>query len=488
MPEKMGQVLLADDNAMYRKTMITLLQRRGHAVTEAANGDEVLAAATEQSFDAFVLDYKMPGNENLVLVEQLSALQPEAPVILLTGFASLPSAMSAVRLQLFDYIQKGENPDHLLTRIDEAVRHTQLEKRWRASEARYRLLAENIQDMITVYSAEGLATYVSPSIKTVLGYSSEEFLGSDMFQLVHPEDLAGLRVAIAELMENGLSVHEARFLSHNGSYIWLSTSAKVLCDSDGNPHEVICTSRDITERKRIEAALKASEVHYQRLAQYLEMVREEERTRLSRELHDDLGQILTALKIDLVVIRDGCTCEGTVKDKMNRIQTLLSSGIQRVHSLCRQLRPGALDDLGLDDALAGLVDEWRSRNGIACTLEVDFEDEALSDEIKTAVFRMVLEALTNISRHANASQVEICLVADEQVLAVSIRDDGCGMDLQAVETLESFGLLGMRERIEMIGGKLLIESSPGCGTRLVADIPLACIRINSGVTVGHALT
>lgn len=346
-PEK-AHILLADDHEIYRKTIISLLERRGYQVTGAACGDEVLAQAVDQPFDLFVLDYKMPGNDELVLVEQLKALQPDAPIIILTGFASLPSAMSAVRLRLFDYIQKGENPDYLLARVDEVVKHARLEKKLRESEARYR-----------------------------------------------------------------------------------------------------------------------------RLAQHLETVREEERKRLSRELHDDIGQILTALKIDLVMLDQHCTCGHGTKNKMMNMQKLLSDGIQSVHSLCRRLRPGALDDLGLDEALSGLIDDWRQRNRIECDLSVDLDDERLSDGVKTAVFRMVQESLTNVSRYAEASWVGINLASDEQSLAVSVTDNGRGMESDAETKTTSFGLLGMRERVEALGGTLHIESASGKGTRIEASIPIA---------------
>ena len=157
---------------------------------------------------------------------------------------------------------------------------------------------------------------------------------------------------------------------------------------------------------------------------------------------------------------------------MADIQQLLLDGIQSVHTLCRQLPPGALDDLDLSDALEGLMEDWKMRNLVECTICADVDDEALSDEIKTAVFRMVQEALTNISRYAQASEVKINLVADEQTINVTITDNGRGMAPGAVDKPTSFGLLGMRERLEALGGELHIESSPGKGTRIEGTVPL----------------
>ena len=222
---------------------------------------------------------------------------------------------------------------------------------------------------------------------------------------------------------------------------------------------------DITDRRKAEDRMRL-------LAKHLQVVREEERKRISRELHDDIGQILTAIKIDLTGVEVGSPGNADAKEKLGGIHRLLLDGIKSVHSLCRQLRPGALDDLSLSDALEGLVDDWTQRNKVECALCADVDDEALSDDVKTAVFRMTQEALTNVSRYAQASKVEIDLVADEKVLHVSISDNGCGMEFGAAEKPTSFGLLGMRERVVTLGGTLSIESAPGKGTRIEATIPL----------------
>jgi signal transduction histidine kinase len=226
------------------------------------------------------------------------------------------------------------------------------------------------------------------------------------------------------------------------------------------------------ERKQAEEKLKASQERIRQLARHLETVREEEHTHFANELHDELGQILTAIKIDLAVVAAECPGEGRMKEIINETQRLLTEGVLGVHTLCREIRPGALDDLGLEGALTGLVTDWKQHNDVECGFSADIDEEVLTDKIRTAVFRIVQEALTNVSTHAQASKVEVNLVADEQTLHFSVADNGRGVETGAESKPTSFGLLHMRERLEALGGEFHIESSPGKGTRIEGTIPL----------------
>jgi len=221
-----------------------------------------------------------------------------------------------------------------------------------------------------------------------------------------------------------------------------------------------------------QASLRESEKRIRQLAQHLETVREEEHTHFANELHDELGQILTAIKIDLAVVAAECPGEGRMKEIIGETQRLLTEGVLGIHTLCREIRPGALDDLGLEGALTGLVADWKQRNDAECDFSSDIDEEVLTDKIRTAVFRIVQEALTNVSIHAQASKVEINLVADEQALHFSVADNGRGMETGAESKPTSFGLLHMRERLEALGGEFHVESSPGKGTRIEGAIPL----------------
>jgi PAS domain S-box-containing protein len=296
----------------------------------------------------------------------------------------------------------------------------------------------------------------------------QDLIGKDDYQMGWREQAARYRADDRQVIESGIPkfMVEEPQTTPAGKTITLLTSKIPLRDANGEICGILGTYLDITSRKQAEERIRD-------LVQHLEEIREVEHKRISRELHDEIGQTLTALKIDLIVLKDECNCQSKVKDRMGDMQKLLNEGIQSIHSLCSRMRPSALDDIGLAEALSGLAGDWKQRNQLTCNLYIDIDDEALSDDLRTTVFRMVQESLTNVSRYAKASKVDINLVADEQTLHISIADDGCGMEAGAENKQTSFGLLGMRERVEKLGGTLHIESEPGKGTRIDGSIPLS---------------
>ena len=361
--------------------------------------------------------------------------------------------------------------------LEEKVRH-RTEELELAQENMMHLNKQN--ELILTSAAEGILgldlqgnhSFINPAAAKMLGYEIEELIGKSSHSLWHHSKPDGTRHS-AEESKIYAAYRDGNIHHASDEVFWRKDGTSFPVEYDSTPiYEhgqvlgAVVTFTDITERRKAEERMHL-------LAQHLQTVREEERKRIARELHDDIGQILTAIKIDLTGVEAGCICEGDTKNKIADIQHLLIEGIQSVHTLCRQLRPGALDDLDLSDALEGLMEDWKIRNLVECTMCSDVDDEALSDEVKTAVFRMVQEALTNVSRYAQASKVEINLVADEQAINVTITDNGRGMAPGAADKPTSFGLLGMRERVENLGGELDIESFPGKGTRIEGTIPLS---------------
>jgi signal transduction histidine kinase len=216
-----------------------------------------------------------------------------------------------------------------------------------------------------------------------------------------------------------------------------------------------------------------------RLSRRLIDVQEEERKTLARELHDEMGQALTAIKTEAALIIDRCQDPGLPIGKSARaIGAAADYLYDLTHTLIRRLRPSVLDDLGLAAALETLVSEWRARRpGLPCRLTVEGDLHGLPDAVNIAIFRLVQEALTNVLRHAVASHMSVTLCRSADAVLVRVEDDGRGLDPAGVKrTWQHFGLLGMRERVEGLGGCLDIESDPGRGLCLHATIPVAAER------------
>jgi PAS domain S-box-containing protein len=329
-------------------------------------------------------------------------------------------------------------------------------------------------------SEKGLILEVNLIAATLLGVSRSALIHRPISQFILKEDQDIYYLHRKQLFETGKSqACDLRMVKNDGTVFWAHLETATAQNEAGEPLCRIIMS-DVSKNKQAEEELKTSEVRYQQLARHLDAVLENEHKYFARELHDELGQTLTALKIDLAALKAECACGDRVKNKMDAMQNLLSEGILNIHSICHRLRPGALDDLGLGEALAGMIDDWKQRNRIECALYVDIDEDALSDDIKTAIFRTVQEALTNVSRYAGGTKVEINLVADKQTIRFLITDNGRGMEAGAAEKPTSFGLLGMRERLAALNGELQTKSEPGKGTQLEGSIPLTARTLGSG--------
>ena len=224
-------------------------------------------------------------------------------------------------------------------------------------------------------------------------------------------------------------------------------------------------------RERTEELLRSRQ-RIRELVSHQERVREHERTCVAREIHDELGQYLTALRMDTALLRIKLvTLDPALVERTDAMKDLIDHTITAVRSLATQLRPAALD-LGLASAAEWLVHDFSARAGVECLLDIPEKDLELSEDLATATFRILQESLTNVSRHARAGMVEIHIERDADALHMNVRDDGVGFDLQQAGEHKTYGLMGIRERAIMLGGEVHIVSSPGAGTNLTVRLPL----------------
>ena len=286
-----------------------------------------------------------------------------------------------------------------------------------------------------------------------------------------PEDHSILLAALDRAAATGVFAVEVRVLWPDGSIHWIASNGRVIYDSDGIPARMIGVSADSTERKRAEAALAAERDRSQTLARRLIEVQETERRQIARDLHDELGQVLTALKINLQTIQPAAG--GTLAPSV----ALADRALQQTRSLSLALRPPLLDDFGLEPALRWLVDQQAQQTGCRITVAAGSRSERPAPAIETACFRLAQEAITNALRHGHADLITVELIQTDHELRLTVRDNGHGFDLAEARARAlrggSLGILGMEERAALIGGRVQWETAPGRGTVVRAWSPLS---------------
>jgi PAS domain S-box-containing protein len=317
-------------------------------------------------------------------------------------------------------------------------------------------------------------THWSTELYRILGLESlvAKPCYSAYLALVHPDDQATVRRAVRGLLSKGQPFGiDHRITSPDGITRIVRLQAELVDAREGLSWGIVGTVQDITERKRTEEELLASREQLRELSAYLEAIREEERRRIALEIHDELGQLLTALKMDVALLKMRVVADAEATRKIDDIRELVEKTIWMVRNVASHLRPAALN-FGIVSALEWLAEDFSRRNGMPCQLVVRGGEPSLADAHATAVFRIVQESLTNVSRHAGASRVAVTLVSTDLALDLRVSDDGQGFDLDSAQGGYSYGLLGMSERARLIGGTLQVDSAPGAGTMVSINLPL----------------
>jgi two-component system, NarL family, sensor histidine kinase UhpB len=341
----------------------------------------------------------------------------------------------------------------------------------------HRAILSNIPDQAWLKDTESRYVLVNDAFVGACGRAEHEIIGSTPDRVWPPEWGKVYMSTDRAVLESGVRRrYEETRSGEDGTPRWFDTVKMPIRDADGRIVGTVGISRDITDLKRSEMELRNSRSQLRKLSAYLQSIREAERTRISRELHDELGQLLSGLRLGLNYLeaQAGQAVAGQA-DHVHMLKDLVDATMDAVHRIASDLRPAVLDELGLHAALEWLTESFAQRNGLPCELRMQMSEAdvgALDTERSTAIFRIVQEALTNAGRHARAMRVAVEVVSRGDACLLTITDDGCGMDTSRAATGGSLGLLGMRERALMLGGQLSVESRPGHGTRVAARIPL----------------
>jgi PAS domain S-box-containing protein len=362
----------------------------------------------------------------------------------------------------------------ILRDVTERVRAEALLAR---GEARLRGILDSAMDAIITVDERQHIVLFNAAAEKMFGCPQNEAIGAPLSWFI-PERFRGTHsqhvhrfgdTGVTSRRMAGLRVVTG--LSRDGREFPIDASISQLKDGGTTFYTVIL--RDVTERVRAEEALRVSKRELQGLASAANLAREQEQSRVARELHDELGQALTGLKMMVAWIEQRVgRADLELAGKLDRMSSVIDSTLQATRRISSELRPLILDDLGLIAALEWLVEGFIDRTGLVCELRVDGDLE-LDDARKSAVFRIAQEALTNVARHAKASRVDVRVERQADAIAIDVRDNGVGFNQPDERSRYSRGLLGMRERAYLLGGTFSITSAPGKGTNLEVRIPLS---------------
>ncbi|MDB6111792.1 MAG: Multi-sensor signal transduction histidine kinase, partial [Pedosphaera sp.] len=386
-------------------------------------------------------------------------------------------AVAIVNDRLFKEVQNQK--DQLAEQINERKR---AEEALRESENRFRAISE--QSLTGIYIIqEGRFSYVNPRFEEIFGYTRTELLAlSSAVEVIAEGDRAQVRESIRRRLAG--EIKGLRFRSHalrkDGGVVTIEAHG-IQTELDGKA-AILGTVQDVSEREQAESVLKRTTEQLQTLSRRLLELQEVERRHIARELHDEIGQALTALKINLQAVQrmaDAVTFAPRLLDSISIVDRTL----RQVRNLSLDLRPSMLDDLGLCAALRWYADQQAQRAGLLIKFVSSDLGGRLDPALETACFRVAQEALTNIVRHARASTVLVELKAEGAVLHLSVSDNGIGFDLDRLhpqtEHGSSLGLLGIEERASLLGGRIELRSAPQQGTEIHAWFPLAAAPVPS---------
>jgi PAS domain S-box-containing protein len=385
--------------------------------------------------------------------------------------ARLAETLAARAASAIQNAQLFQQTQHYVTELETRIgERKRAEEALRESEERYRELFENARDAIYVHDLDGKYTSVNRAAEALSGYRRDEILGRHFTEFVAGDHIEHVRDCLLSKLENeGETTYEVEVIAKDGRRVPVEVSSRAIYEN-GVIVGVQGTARDITERKQAQDTLRI-------FSRQLIEAQEDERRRIARDLHDQIGQALTAVKMNLYTVQrfcQGAEAAHCLKDNIDAVDEAL----RLVRDISVDLRPPLLDDLGLPTALCWYVDRYEKRAGVATEviIELPNQNERFSRDLETACFRIAQEALTNVARHARATHVLLQLTRTPTTLEMVIRDDGIGFDPGALRKracrVATLGLVGMQERAHAAGGAVAIHSHLSRGTEVRFSVPV----------------
>lgn len=480
------RLLMVEDSADDAKLTLDVLREGGFdidclRVETAAAMQDALAGG---NWDVILSDYNLPSFSAAEALAVSKDCGLDLPFIIVSGCIGEEAAVALMKAGAHDFVMKGRAA-RLVPTVQRGLLEAETRRQFQLaqaelekSEARFRAIASNLPGMVFQFlrRADGaiLFPYVSDGSRALLGLDPPALQDKPalFMDLIAPEDRASYDQSMAGSATNFTTWNwEGRIKKGTEKDIkWISLRASPRRTSR---REVVWDGimTDITQNKLAEIEVKRSREQLAELSSYLQKVKEEERARIAREIHDDLGGTLTAIKIDLLWLHNRLQAERLdLQEKVDSMDLLVDRAIEVTARIASDLRPGILD-FGIVAAIEWQAREFQSRTGIRCETASASEEISLDPDLSVNLFRIFQETLTNVTKHANASMVRVTIGESDGWLDLEVHDNGRGITRDDMSKPKSFGIRGMLERTRHLGGNIEISGAPGKGTTLSVRLP-----------------
>lgn len=488
-PKHLPNILIVDDIEENLDLLEAVIKNISVNIIRALSGAEALEKTRGIDLILAIIDVSMPemNGYDLAVKLNLERKSENVPVIFLTAniverknvfkgynagavdylFKPISNVILLSKINVFLdlFNQKQTIISHSLLLTHYADKLTTVNKAIKKSEKKYRNYIDNAPDGIFVVDETGRYVEVNKATSRITGYSESELLNMSISNILPDESLQENMIHLKTVLKSGTLKADLPFRHKDGSKRWWALEAVKLSKT-----KFLGFAKDITMRKKAEEELQNSLEQLHQLTQYIDKVREAERVAISRDLHDDLGQALTAVKIDLGIIRQQVS-DTEVALKISKVSALVSETIKTVQRLTSELRPQIIDDLGLEAAIEWYTTEFANRNGMEIFLNMD-SGISIAPDASLTLFRIMQESLTNIARHSKATRVEIGLEKNADFIDFRISDNGIGISENDINSKKSFGIMSMKERAASLGGNLDIFNNNDHGTIIKLILPV----------------
>lgn len=435
--------------------------------------DQVPEALEEFSPEIIVFDFSIAELKPSDTITILKNMIATTPLIIFSDVLNEEIVVECMKSGAADYVFK-QHSARLGPAIENAIEKRRVQEELRLSKERFNTLAKVSTVGIFLASADGFYLYVNERWSDITGLSYDQAFGDGFLNAVHSHDRKRIRTEWHRCVrEQSPFQSEYRiYREQDKTELWVFGQALPEHNEDGSLAGFVGTITDITERMHAEIEIDSSRKQLRALTVRLQNIREEERTHIAREIHDDLGQALTGLKMDLAWVNNKLhVTDETILKRLKSMMDLADTTIHKVRKLATDLRPGILDDIGLAAAIEWQGKDFSERTGIDFTFHLD-EELQLDEKRSTAFFRIFQESLTNVIRHAQAKHVSIALRREGSNVVLIIEDDGKGIAQNELANPRSVGILGMKERAASFNGEVNVAGTPNKGTTVHVRIPL----------------